>query len=241
MITVLVESLPSLEGGESATIWIEGDTYRHLCRARRAEIGDRVRLTDGRGRARWSQVEAIDRKRARLRCGEEAPTREPARAVELWVGPLRSSRASWLVEKATELGVHAIRFFASENTARSYGPAGLARLERVAAAAVAQCHRAWCPPITGVHPWNAVLALGPGILLDPEAAPVSSVTPFTAPGQPVVILVGPEGGWSAAERRQLAAAGHVGLGLGQRVLRVETAALVGIVLVLSGNRGLSQC
>jgi len=234
LITVLVDSLPEA-GEEAPAVSIDGETYRHLCRARRAEVGDSVRLTDGRGTARWAVVESIDRRRARLVCRGDAPTNEPERDVELWVGTLRSSRASWLVEKATELGVGAIRFFSSERAARSYGDAGIARLERVTRAAVEQSHRALRPPVDGVHPWAEVLNLAPSVVLDPIGSQRGNVTLFTEKSGPLVIVVGPEGGWSPSERDQLEEAGHLFVSLGSRTLRVETAALAGLALALSGS------
>jgi len=238
LITVRIDR--ALEVGQSVDV--EGDSYRHLCRARRIEVGAKVRVTDGAGWAAWSTVDSIDRKRARLVCAELASLGEPDQVVELWVGTLRSSRASWLVEKATEIGVHAVRFFASERAARSYGASGVDRLQRVASAALEQCHRAWCPPVTGVHSWDEVLDLSPGMFLDPQAEAGgelgAAVTPVTALDTPTVILVGPEGGWSSSEQLELSAAGHRPVGLGERILRVETAAIVGLGLLLLGGEAL---
>ena len=53
-----------------------------------------------------------------------------------------------------------------------------------------------------------------------------------ADGSEAVLLVGPEGGWTEAERSDLAAAGALPFSLGPRVLRVETAAVVGAALAL---------
>src|SRR5215510_9030142 len=106
MITLLVDA-SSFDAPEAR---IEGDSYRHLFRARRVEAGTELRIVDGRGRARWGRVARVDRTSATVALGEAAPDREPAFRLELLVPTCRPERASWLVEKATEVGVFAVRF-----------------------------------------------------------------------------------------------------------------------------------
>jgi 16S rRNA (uracil1498-N3)-methyltransferase len=155
VITVLV-SPDELAAGAAR---VEGDAYRHLFRARRLAAGDRVRAADGRGRARWGEVARVDRRAAVLSLGEPAPANEPAWRLELLVAAPRRERASWLVEKATELGAAAVRLIAAERAPRDWGPGSLDRLRRVAAAALEQCHRAALPEVSGIHPWAELPAL----------------------------------------------------------------------------------
>lgn len=235
MITVLV-SPRELESGAAR---LDGDAYRHLFRARRVAAGQRVRAADGRGHARWGEVTRVDRRSADLVLGDPAPANEPAWRLELVVAAPRRERASWLVEKATELGAAAVRLVASERVVRGYGPGALDRLCRVAAAALEQCHRAVLPEVTGVHPWSELPALleraAARWLLDaaPGSRPAHAALRPPAAGATGALAVGPEGGFSAAEREELAALGCVAATLGERVLRVETAAVAGAALLLS--------
>jgi 16S rRNA (uracil1498-N3)-methyltransferase len=230
MITLLVAP----EELDAPRTDVAGEAYRHLFRARRLGPGETLRLVDGRGRARWAAVERVGRDRAALALAGEAPPREPAFALELLVPTLRSERAAWLVEKATEIGVVAVRFLHTERAPRQPGESTLARLERVARAAVEQCHRALVPELSGPHAWQelAGLARSPNRwFLDPES-PTDWGERRSGGG---ALLVGPEGGLTAAERAELLAAGWHPAGLGERILRIETAALVGAAaLVLSG-------
>src|SRR4029078_7046663 len=88
----------------------------------------RLRLVDGLGHARWAEVATVARHRAELRVLGEAPSNDPSRLVELLVAAPRPERAAWLVEKATELGVTAVRFLASERAGRGVGAQSLACL-----------------------------------------------------------------------------------------------------------------
>jgi 16S rRNA (uracil1498-N3)-methyltransferase len=191
---------------------VEGDAYRHLFRARRIGVGERLRVVDGEGRARWGEVIQVGRTAAMVELAEPAAPNEPRLHLEVLVATLRPEPASWLVEKATELGAAAIRFLNTERGPRSFGASTADRLRRVAVAAVEQCHRARCPEVTGPHPFAEVEALAASAdrrwLLDPAATAqaFNSATPLSA--SPVEsLLVGPEGGWSPAELETLDASG----------------------------------
>lgn len=216
---------------------VEGDAYRHLFRARRLAVGDRLRVVDGAGAARWAEVAEVDRRRGRLRLLDPAPAGEPAYRLELLVAPPKKERAAWLVEKATELGVAAVRFLGSERSPRSLGSGTRERLLRVAGSAVEQCGRSRVPEVTGVHPWPEIPGLLEGLadrwMLDAGAAAGGwGGAPAGAGGGGGAVLVGPEGGWTEAEAEELRSLGCRPVGLGERVLRVETAAVVAAAAVL---------
>lgn len=216
---------------------LEGETHHHLFRVKRHQVGDRLRAVDGRGRARWGEVVAADKRSARLALGEPAPANEPALAVELYVAPPRPERAAWLVEKATEIGVVAIRFLATERDARSLAPSQLARLGRVAISAVEQCERAVVPDVADAGaPEEVVLQLREsgawiGVLDRTEA----EERPSLPGGGRLALLVGPEGGWSPRERALFDRLALPRWSLGERILRVETAAVVAAGLALAGS------
>jgi 16S rRNA (uracil1498-N3)-methyltransferase len=237
-VITLLSDPGSLAGDE---VRVEDDAYRHLFRARRVEAGERLRVVDGRGGARWGEVMEVGRGAALVRLGEPAPGNEPLFKLELFVTTLRPERASWLVEKTTELGVSAIHFLNSARAPREFGPGTLERMRRVAAAAVEQCHRSLLPEITGPHGWQELrlLAEGPAEtggswVLDTVAATTGWGEEATA-GTAGALLVGPEGGWAPEERDELLAAGWRAVGLGPRVLRAETAAVVGTGLLILGR------
>ncbi len=214
-------------------IEIRGEAYVHLFRARRLAVGDELHVVDGQGLARRATVERIGPRDAQARLGEPAPAEAPLRRVSLLIAAPKLPRASWLVEKATELGVSEIHFIASERSPRSYGPGNLARLARVAAAALEQCHGTRLPKVAGIHPWGEVPAHLAGAtvrrFLDTAAAPAP---PSMAPADAVALLIGPEGGWTNRERETLLGWGVEPWCLGSRVLRVETAAVAAAALVL---------
>jgi 16S rRNA (uracil1498-N3)-methyltransferase len=221
-----------IAGGE---LRVEGEPYKHLFRARRLAVGDRLRVVDGQGHARWAEVARIDRSSASLALGGEAPANELAVRLDLLVPTFRPERASWMVEKVTELGVRSIHFLHTERAPRHFGEGTLDRLRRVAAAALEQCHGAQLPEITGPHEWRDLARLAECAearwVLDTETESGASAGSLGAVATSA-LLIGPEGGWSPRERDELRAAGWRAMGLGARVLRTETAAVVGSAAVL---------
>lgn len=236
MPTVILD--PEAFAGDEA--FVEGNAYRHLFRARRLAVGDRLRVVDGAGAARRAEVASVDRRSGRLRLLEPAPPNEPDFRLELLVATPKPERASWLVEKATELGVSAVRFIASERSPRGLGGGSLDRLRRVAAAAVEQCGRSRVPEVTGVHRWAEVPTLLEGL---PDRWFLHTASPSADPGDPWrrageagAVVIGPEGGWAEEEAEELRALGCRPVWLGERVLRVETAAVVAAASVLVPGR-----
>lgn len=240
MTTVVVAPI-EFDGTE---VELRGDAYHHLFRVRRLQAGESLRVVDGEGRARRGVVARVDGARAVIAFGAGEPANEAARSVELWVAPAKPERVAWMVEKATEAGVAAIRFVATGRTVRdgrAPGAAQLARWHRIAVSAVEQCGRARVPEIEGLAPLAARLAAAKSaarrvVVLDAGgkrgAAPL-----LRAPDEPgeLAILVGPEGGWTAAERADFTASGLPVASLGERALRVETAAVVAAGIALSAG------
>jgi len=206
---------------------VDGHAYRHLFRARRLAEDAVVRLVDGEGGARFGRPLEIDGSAARFALGEEAPSNEPTRYVELMAPIPKSSRLSWMVEKATEIGVSAIRLIRTERAPREVGVGTLERLGRVAVAAVEQSHRSVVPVVSGVHAFSELPELMTSIPERWYLQPGSVSQQAIGSEASALLLVGPEGGWTAGEREQMTDWDCSPLGLGPTVLRIETAATVG--------------
>ncbi len=239
---------------------LEGDVFHHLVRVRRLAEGEILQVVDGQGQARAAILESVGKKTATVRLGKSLPARDPKQRLHLLVGALRPERADWLVEKATELGVFALRFLATERTPRQYSEGRLGRYEKLAVAALEQSQGARLPKISGVHPMEELprlLPQGPLWVLDPLASETlawpfitgcAGVPPALqgedageTPAHPVnkgeegAVLIGPEGGFSPAELRHLEELGARGALLGNRILRVETAAIAAAAILLGSS------
>lgn len=203
---------------------------------RRAGDGFDVGLIDGpRGKATVEAVES-DGLHLRFEWGEAPPPLEP---VTLIVGLPRPQTARKVLEEATALGVRAMHFFATERGDAGYGKSRLWSSDEWRRHLIAGAEQAFSTRLPEVT-WGAALrdalgaldAGGTRLALDnyesPERLGAVKVV------EPVVVAIGPERGWSEAERGLLRDAGFRFVHLGERVLRVETACVAAIALVRAG-------
>ncbi len=229
-VTALLEG----EAFHHETFKVEGDLYRHLFRSRRLARGTLIRAVDGLGTTRSAEIHEVKNNYALLRLGDILPSWDPLLQVHLYVAPLRPERNTWLVEKATELGVSRIQWLQTERTSRPLRPRDLDRLQRVARAALVQCGGARLPrleaPCSLAEAREAAADCAVRIALDFRGQPTHSI-----PEGPVALFVGPEGGWSAPERNDLSRTVQYHWTLGERVLRTETAAIVSASRLLNAH------
>ena len=215
---------------------LRGKELRHLRDVLRLSAGSRVELFDGEGRAVIAVVDAIDRAAADLTIvsPSERATESPL-AITLAIALPKGAKLDWVVEKATELGVSRVLPFTSERTIpeRASYAAKRERWRRIAAAAAAQSGRSRCPEIEEVASFAAVLeregAHDRAVLFWEQADGPLRVE--SSPGiSRLLVVTGPEGGFSAREAEAAGGAGFEIASLGPRTLRAETAAVVAVAL-----------
>ncbi len=219
-----------------ATLDLPEAATRHLLHALRLGTGDHCVLFNGDGHDYTARIEIADKRRLAVRIAEcQSRNTESALHITLLQALARGEKMDWILQKATELGVIAVRPMVSERSEVRLDAERSARREThwrgVLAAACEQCGRARLPALhapTRLPSALAELPTGSRVLyLDPDAeATLSSIA--AVPQQPLAIVIGPEGGWSARDLGELAAVGAHGLRLGPRVLRTETAGLAAI-------------
>jgi len=210
------------------------DEAHHVRRVLRLRVGDKLALFDGRGRE-WSVgILSIDGDAIVVRVGDEIDrVVESPLEIEIHQGLGRSEHMEWAIQKATELGVVAIRLWASERSERRKPAAArLRRWERIAVEACKQCGRRRVPAIG----WEETLPStdDPGslaLVLDPSerALPLGKRLVGPAPRR-IRLAAGPESGLTPAEIDSAAALGWLPTALGPRVLRTETAAVIAAAL-----------
>jgi 16S rRNA (uracil1498-N3)-methyltransferase len=207
-------------------IEIAGPEAHHLAVVCRLRPGDAVCLFNGDGREYPAQVREVSRRGVVLEVRTvEAPARERSQRLEIAAPLPKGDRAQFLIEKLTELGAAT---FTPLQTARSVvhpREAKLDRLQRHVIEASKQCGRNVLMEIGPLTEWTEFLRRGglPGrkVLAHPGGTATAEPEACDA-----VAAVGPEGGFTDEEVDQARAAGWQVVGLGPRILRVETAAMV---------------
>jgi 16S rRNA (uracil1498-N3)-methyltransferase len=192
----------------------------HLERVLRVRRGDPVVVSDGAGRWRLGTLDIS---------GAVDPTTEvetvarPEPTITVAFALTKGERPELAVQKLTELGVdrivpfRAARSIVRWDAGRAEG--NVDRLRRVAREAAMQCRRAWLPEVGELLAFGDVAVLPGATLAEAGGGPPTLDRP--------TVLIGPEGGWSDAER----ACGLPVVGLGSHVLRAETAAITAAALL----------
>jgi 16S rRNA (uracil1498-N3)-methyltransferase len=183
-----------------------------------------------------------DRARCRLSHPRPALCISPLRAT-LVQAMGKANKPDRVVRDATALGVHELVLVQAQRSMAHPSERGRVRRQqrwqRLAIEAARQCGRGDLPVIVGPVGWHEALArtsgcAGPKLCLDPAAASgLAQVLRDWQPTDPVVLLVGPEGGWSAGELESARSAGFVAVRMGPFVLRTETAATAVLAALLS--------
>ncbi len=215
----------------------------HLLHVLRVRAGDDVVLFDGRGGEFHGRVAGVSRREVEVEVGERLSVEREAPHEITLAAPLpKGDRTRWLVEKAVELGVTRLVPLA---TARTEGAGkGGEKLDRYVIEASKQCGRNRLMEITPMHSWQEWLALTPPpsqggagggsaepashrIVAHPSGDPLDRLE--RRPSAPSFLAVGPEGGFTDEEIVAARAAGWQVVGLGPRILRIETAAVALVV------------
>jgi 16S rRNA (uracil1498-N3)-methyltransferase len=226
----------SMTGGE---VRFAEAQSRQLQRVLRLRIGDLVLALDGAG----IEYEVILEK-----LGEQAVGRivnrgenqaEPRIALDLYAGILKGNKFETVLQKGTEVGIAS---FVPLLTARSV-PAEpsnqkMQRYQTIVREAAEQSRRGRIPLVAEPIPLReglmAAIKVGPVLLLWEDEAELHLVTvPLSAMADRVAMFVGPEGGFTSEEAEFARTIGGRTVTMGPRILRAETAGVVGPALLLA--------
>ncbi len=227
---LFAEELPAA-GGE---LLLSEETSRHA-RVLRLQEGDALRLFDGAGGEADAVLTALGR---RLGCRAEAREELPddGAGVVLVLALPRAGKLDDILRAVTELGVRAIHLADAERSVSEIHGAKLRkkqeRWQAVVREAARQCERPRVPEVVAPEALLEVARragadVGKVVLAARGERPLPATLPPTA-----WVCVGPEGGFSDAELDGLEGLGYQPARFGEHVLRVETAAVAGVALVM---------
>jgi 16S rRNA (uracil1498-N3)-methyltransferase len=217
------------------------DDAHKIATVLRMTSGARVEVVDSAGRAYAATLNVAGKRVAATLA--EALARdavEPTLRITIAQAIPKGQKMDFIVEKATELGAHAI---VPLRSARVLGETTrenkIERWHRIAKSAAQQSGRLVVPQIAPVADWSALIATFPDydrVYLPWEAAdprPLREAIADDVPrAQTMLAIIGPEGGFSREEAERAIAAGARPISLGRRILRTETAALVVLAALL---------
>jgi 16S rRNA (uracil1498-N3)-methyltransferase len=214
--------------GPGAKIPLSSEHSHYLGRVLRLRAGAEIGIFDGAGNEWPAEVAALESRNAEAILGGEAqhePKPTPLTLVSSW---LKGSAMDTVVQKAVELGATAIQLLDAERSqykADAKRRANkLTHLNKIALSAAEQCETRWLPEIAEAGRLPDLLArdrTGRTLFLELGGKPLTTDAP-----EPLTLIIGPEGGWSDAERSLVESEEAVEVvGLGPLTLRAETVPL----------------
>jgi 16S rRNA (uracil1498-N3)-methyltransferase len=244
-----------LARADGAQVALTPEQARYLVSVLRLAPGDALEIFDGQG-ARWSALLALDALGAPVlaslekieRDAEDHAGRASALDVALAQALAKGDKLELVIQKATELGASRVIPFAAERSIvkldEERGATKVVRWQKIAEEASRQCGRADVPAIDAPRSWGdlfAILADEParrGVVLDPLATALR-LGEAALGADKLLLVVGPEGGFSPDELARAEQHGLMRASLGPLVLRTETAGLAALSVVqhLAGRLG----
>jgi 16S rRNA (uracil1498-N3)-methyltransferase len=211
---------------------VEGGQAHYLLSVLRMKAGDPVKLFDD-ATGEWLGVAAaIGKRDLILDVTGQLREREPVPDLWLCAAPIKKGRIDWVAEKACELGVARLVPVLTRRTVidRLNGE----RLRSHMIEAAEQCDRTALPDLAEPVKLEALLRDWPAdraLFFADETGGEPAAAAMAARKGPAAILIGPEGGFDDAEREAIRALPQaVGIGLGPRILRAETAAAAAVAI-----------
>lgn len=226
---------PALSAGEIRRI--VGGQGHYLATVMRLKAGDPVKLFDD-ATGEWLAVASEVRKRdVTIEVRERLREREAVPDLWLCTAPIKRGRIDWLVEKACELGVDRVLPVLTRRAV--VDKLNLDRLRAHMIEAAEQCGRTALPGLLEPVKLAALLKdlpAGRTLFFADETGGTPAFDAMRAHAGPAAILIGPEGGFDPQEREAIRALPQaVGISLGPRILRAETAAAAAVSLWMGAS------
>ena len=222
--------------GAGATVRPDAAQSHYLANVLRMDAGAELLLFNGRDGEWLARVAARSKKAIELTAIEQTRPQPPAADLVYCFAPLKQGRLDYLVQKAVEMGAGMLQPVATQHT--QVAKIGTDRIEANAIEAAEQCGILAIPAVREPVKLDRLLATWEKdrrlIFCDEDSSTTNNPLPVLQKiaGKKLGLLVGPEGGFSDQERRELRALPFVtAIPLGPRILRADTAAVAALALI----------
>lgn len=208
----------------------------HHLHVLRLQPGDTLTLFNGAGGEFPARLDAVEKRRASVTLLDFDPREaELPFAITLAQGLPEGSKMDWIIEKAVEMGVAAVQPLAAQRSVVRLSGERLDKRQQhwqgVIEAASEQSGRnklAQLAPLAAFNDWIARPSPQARVLLSPRGSQALSTWARSQAPQDVLLMIGPEGGFTAQEEDAAIAQGSLALTMGERILRTETAGIAAV-------------
>lgn len=222
---------------------LTGDEHHHLSRVVRKKRGDKVFLFTENGKNFMARIEKIEESKTRLIILKKEKKKEPDIKITLAPSLIKSKALELILQKSTELGVTLFFPLITDRSVMKISgklEKKLNRWNRIVLEASKQCRRPFPPKVekpVSLKKFMEIKNADIKLFLDEKGGIYLKDFIFNLQNskhrvpQSVIILLGPEGGWTEKEKQDIVQCGYKGISLGTNILRAETAAIACVSII----------
>jgi 16S rRNA (uracil1498-N3)-methyltransferase len=213
----------------NSVVTLESDTAKHIWQVLRMDEGDKILLTDGKGTIATGEIQFAERHKCNVHVRDTKFEKRAGKQLHLGIAFTKNnSRNEWLLEKATELGVASIIPLASARFQKAH--IRIDRWEKILQSAILQSQQSYLPEL---WPMSTLAEVGQKLQKIPQKyiahciaeMPRKRLSDVLKGSQDAVILIGPEGDFTADEVNLCLKNGFSAVSMGAQRLRTETAGI----------------
>ena len=229
--------VPSIQINEKIAT-VKGSEQHHLRNVLRLELGDTIRVVDGKGNVCIGKISDINVEATDVRILSYEFHVSNTPSLTLFQALPKNSKMELILQKTTELGVSQIVPMSTERSLQKPSVNRCERWHRVVLSATKQCKRAWLPELCEVQEFEDCLnklqkyALSLIFWENEKQQHIKAVLREKTEVESIAFLVGTEGGFTDKEVNAAIEKGCIPVTIGPNTLRTETAAIAGIAIAV---------
>ncbi|MDF1694482.1 MAG: RsmE family RNA methyltransferase [Saprospiraceae bacterium] len=204
------------------------DECIHCSKVLRKKVGEEVFVTDGKGNLHQGHISNITKKNVDIELTKQMSSQKPSHIRSIAIAPTKNiDRLEWFLEKSTEIGIsHIFPFLSARSERKIIKPE---RLEKIIISAMKQSKNFHKPTLHPLTPLSKILENdfnGQSKYIAHCMDPQQALNKLYSSGSNAIVLIGPEGDFTAAEVERAQANNWKEVSLGTSRLRTETAGIV---------------
>ncbi len=208
----------------------------HLRNVLRVNLGDKIRIIDGKGGVFIAEIKSINTESTAAKILNREFHERKSPSIILFQTLPKNDKMELILQKTTELGITQIVPISTERSLQKPSESRYQRWHRVVISATKQCKRAWLPELCEIQKFQDCLNTFQSFALtlifweNEKQQHIKKVLRETPKIESIALLVGPEGGFTEKEVNDAIENGCTPVTIGSNILRTETAAIAGITI-----------
>jgi 16S rRNA (uracil1498-N3)-methyltransferase len=222
---------------DDSRLIIEREESRHIVRVLRKKVGDTIYVTNGKGILFTTKIDVINKNNTELKIINSKKESKSKFHINIAVAPTKNNdRIEWFIEKSTEIGINTISTVLCEKSERK--KIKMDRLEKITISAMKQSlqlHKPIIQELVSFEEFIKNCKSEDKFIAHCKESKKLFLNNCRLKAKTIIVLIGPEGGFSDNEIELAEKHGFISVSLGNNRLRTETAAIAATQILSAYN------